>query len=628
MSDFRAIAGVSASLRDLLRDRMEMPASMAAIPPISIGTPLVPQPQTLDTIEPEAARINLFLFQVNESPYLKNRDMPGHGSGLAYGKPPLSLELSFLLTAYGSQVNGDSAIDETAAQFLLGSAMRVLHDYPVITAQLQSVREPYGRQILHESLRNEDEQVKLCLHPITLEDLTKIWTALTLPYRLSVAYSVSIVQIESRATRHYPRLVGETPEGGPGIVAVPMDRPAIESLKVIRMGETSERTPPYARIGDTLVIIGRNFGRVTEVEINGLRIAATPESGTSIQVPIPDAAIAGTAIPPEQRLQPGAQPVEVLSRIGGIATFRLRSNRAYFMLVPLISAINTTAPRTVTIVGQRLYQPDSRMQTLVGYALFDGDTYDSAAPTQIGITLPDVLPLRSAAALVGNPITHLDDIDDTPEFVITINGNGPHTLTLSIKPTTVEEAAIELENRLRGVATEERAFTGARVASLENRLVIVPGGASGTVVVQPSNTNNTAAILGLTPGSNRVGYLSGMLSPIPTLTSSAPEIRVEMDSRTFDADVGAIGTTIQDVAAALQTALQAGPTAAFTGTQVIPIDEQLLILTGGDSPIVFHAGPGDDTTVGELHLRRAYAVRVRVNGAESVGGVNSVELPL
>jgi hypothetical protein len=119
-----------------------------------------------------------------------------------------------------------------------------------------------------------------------------------------------------------------------------------------------------------------------------------------------------------------------------------------------------------------------------------------------------------------------------------------------------------------------------------------------------------------------------MLSPIPTLTSSAPEIRVEMDSRTFDADVGAIGTTIQDVAAALQTALQAGPTAAFTGTQVIPIDEQLLILTGGDSPIVFHAGPGDDTTVGELHLRRAYAVRVRVNGAESVGGVNSVELPL
>lgn len=628
MSDFRAIAGVSATLRTLLHDRMELPMNMTVVPPISIGTPLVPLPPTPETIEPEAARINLFLFQVNESPYLKNRDLPGQGSSMAYGKPPLSLELHFLLTAYGSQVNGETAIDETTAHFLLGSAMRVLHDYPAITAQLQTVREPYGQQILHESLRNADEQIKLCLHPITLEDLTKVWTALTLPYRLSVAYSVSVVQIESQASRRYPRLVGEAPEGGPGIIAVPLDRAAIESLRVIRLGETIEHTTPYARVGDTLVIIGRNFGRATEVELNGLRIAVTPQSSTRIEVRIPDAAIGGATIPAAQRLQPGAQPVEVLSQIEHVANFRLRSNRANFMLVPLISTINTTPPRTVTIVGQRLYQLDSNMQILVGYALFNADAYDRATPTQIDITLPDVLPLRSAAAFVGNPITDLTGIDPTPELIVTIAGNGPHTLTFSFQPTTIEEAANELENRLRGVATEAQVFKGARVTLLDNQLVIVPGSAAGTVTVQASGDNNAAAMLGLVTGANRVGYLSGMLRPIPSLTNDTPEIRVQMDSRTFDASIGALGTSIRDIAGALETALQAGPTPAFTDTQVTAVYEQLLILTGGDSPIVFDASPADSTTVGALHLRREYVVRVRVNGAESIGGVNSVELPL
>jgi hypothetical protein len=628
MSDFRAIAGVIATIRALLRDRMELPMSMTTVPPISIGTPLVPPPQTPEALEPETARINLFLFQVNESPYLKNRDLPGRGSSMAYGKPPLSLELYFLLTAYGSQVNGETAVDETAAQFLLGSAMRVLHEYPIITTQLQTVREPYGQQILHESLRKADEQVKLSLHPITLEDLTKIWTALTLPYRLSVAYSVSVVQIESQASRHYPRLVGEAPQGGLGIVAVPLDRPAIESLHVIRLGETAERTTPYARVGDTLVIIGQNFGRVTEIEINGLRIALTPQSGTRIEVTIPDAGIKGTVIPAEKRLQPGAQPVEVLSRIEHIANFRLRSNRANFMLVPLISAINTTPPRTLRIVGQRLYQADSSMQTLVGYALFDGDTYDSATPTQISITLPDVLPQRSASAFVGEPITNLNSINPTPELNVAINGNGPHTLTFSFQPATLKEAAIELEKRLRSVATDAFIFKGARVTLLDNQLVIVPGGAAGSVTVDTTGTNNAAAILGLTQGTNRVGYLSGMLKATPTLTHGTPEIRVQMDSQTFDASIGSLGTSIRDAADALETALQAGPTPAFTGTQVTVADKQLLILTGEDNPIVFNASPHDDITVSELHLRREYAVRVRINGAESIGKINSVELPL
>jgi hypothetical protein len=166
------------------------------------------------------------------------------------------------------------------------------------------------------------------------------------------------------------------------------------------------------------------------------------------------------------------------------------------------------------------------------------------------------------------------------------------------------------------------------VALLNNQLVIVPGGAGGTVTIQASASNNAASLLGLQTGTNRTGYLSGMLAPIPTPGNSAPQVRIQMDSQTFDASIGSFAASIQSVAAALEAAIQAGPTTAFTNTAVVAVSNQLLILTGGDSPIVFEASPADATTVSELHLRRAYAVRVRVNGAESIGGVNSVELPL
>jgi hypothetical protein len=628
MSDFRAIAAVSASLRTLLRDRMELPMGMATVPPISIGTPVVPPPQSPEALEPEAARINLFLYQVTESPFLKNRDLPARASSMAYGKPPLSLELHFLLTTYGSQVNGEISIDETVAQFLLGSAMRVLHDYPVITPQLQTVREPYGQQILHESLLKASEQVKLCLNPMNIDDLTKIWTALTQPYRLSVAYSVSLVQIESQASRNYPRLVGDRPEGGPSIIAVPLDRPAIETLSVIRLGETIERTAPYARVNDTLVITGRNFGRVTEVEINGLPISVSPQSTTRIEVTIPDTSINGMTIPLDQRLQPGAQAVEVLSQIENLATFKLRSNRANFTLVPLISAINTTAPRTLTIIGERLYQADSSMQSLVGYTLFEGDAYNSASPQQIQITLPDVLPQSTASVYLGDPITNLPTIDATPELSVTIDGNGPHTLTFSFQPDTLEEAAIELENRLRSVNSEAQLFKGLRVTLLDNQLVIVAGGALGTVNIQAIAGNNAATVLGLSGGTNRPAYLSGMISPVPRLSNSAPELRILMANRTFDTAIAAFGANIWQLADALEAAIVAGPTAAFHTSKVTVLGDQLLILTGNNRPIVFDVNPNDDTTVSELHLRRDYPVRVRVNGAESIGGVNTVELPL
>src|SRR5712692_5477671 len=191
MSDFRAIAGVSSTLRTLLRDRMEDAVDVTIAPPDV-------------TVSGVSGRcLNLYLYQVTENGYLKNQEIPGHGHPGAYGHPPLSLDLHYLLTAHGSS---ETAMDaDLEAQQILGDAMRVLHDLPIVADALKITRPAVGTvgdPILDPSLLSEFEQVKITLQPATLEDFSKLWTALPQAnFRRAVAYQVSVVQIESQRLR-------------------------------------------------------------------------------------------------------------------------------------------------------------------------------------------------------------------------------------------------------------------------------------------------------------------------------------------------------------------------------------------------------------------------------------------
>src|SRR5947208_4063031 len=100
MSDFTAIAGVSRSLRRLLRDRMSDPVPVTIAPPDVTVTGITDR------------RINLFLFQVQENAQLKNQEIPGQGHPGSYGRPPLSLSLFYLLTAFsGAEATEDADLD-------------------------------------------------------------------------------------------------------------------------------------------------------------------------------------------------------------------------------------------------------------------------------------------------------------------------------------------------------------------------------------------------------------------------------------------------------------------------------------------------------------------------------------
>jgi hypothetical protein len=373
MTTFEAIGGVGATLKTLLVDRVDQPPGLGAplVPiPVSVGMP----PEDDD----EAPQLNLFLYRVTENGYLKNQEIPGRGhEGTAYGHPPLSLNLHYLLTAYGSTKTDGAPVlvDDFVAHYLLGSAMRVLHDVPIITDRLETSG---GMQILHASLRGEYETVKLTLEPLSLEDVAKVWTALNRPFRLSAAYEVSVVQIESKAPRTYPVPVGAPPPGGPRVASIAARRPRIDEV------HAANRPGPYAAVGDSLVLVGSalvgepTLAWIGELDVSGSVTSATDERVTLI-------------VPDDPALQPGILSV----RLGhGVELGRpprphvgMRSNTAAFVLVPSITNAAGLGGPTLHLEGTRLIAPGVESMTIVGTTAVPSSDY-AGAPSATAIDVP------------------------------------------------------------------------------------------------------------------------------------------------------------------------------------------------------------------------------------------------
>ena len=134
-------------------------------------------PADLKFTDQNFQKINLYLYQVLENPYTKNQPMYATDDGILEF-PPLTLKLCYLLTPYAS--------DPVSAHKVLGHAMSVFYDNAIV----QEDR-------LLESLRLSVDKLSIVLISSKLEELTRIWNALQTPYRLSVAYEVRVVPIES-----------------------------------------------------------------------------------------------------------------------------------------------------------------------------------------------------------------------------------------------------------------------------------------------------------------------------------------------------------------------------------------------------------------------------------------------
>jgi hypothetical protein len=655
VSDFRAIGGTSATLQTLLSDRMELPSAVASAP-VTIGPPPF---SSMDTNpRKEDARVNIFLYRVTENGYLQNQQIPGRGTN-GFGHPPLSVNLHYLITAYGNTQlapgPGPAMFDDTIAHFLLGSAMRVLHDVPIVTDSVRTQRAPSGRSVLHESLRAEYEQVKLSLEPLSLEDITKVWTALSLRFRLSAGYLVNVLQIESRRPRTFPRPVGQPvsttvgplptdpPSPGPMIVVRTIQTPTITGLKVIRLPDPTEHPFPYARVLDTVVLLGTSLsGPVTNVEIGDVVVPAALARSDRVEVAVPDANLPSGPIPPDLQLQPGPHTLRVLVSDPSVPQAVMTSNDAALMIVPFVDpallGYAAGPPRTLTIQGTRLLGVPPSGETVIGRAAVSAGAYVTATPTQLVVPIPDALPAQGVGSRRGSMLAPAVPLGPGAKTLDVNIAGTIRTVTANLAGSIPREGVAQMLAGLihdAGTAPitvpDDPRFTGARVDLWHDRLLVVPGGLTGSVDITSPGGLSFAGDLGLTaaqpPGTGSAA-VSGALDSPPPLSAPAPRLTVRIGLQPPVVVDVPKATSLAALADDLQAAINAAsPLAEYASALVGVTGSQLLFIPGvAAAPVVFGPAPGDDTTVAELQLHARFAVRVRVNGAESIDEA-TLELP-
>lgn len=381
MAGFQAIAGVSTTLRNLLRDRMEDTVDVTIAPP----------DVQIDGMT--GRRANLYLYDVNENAYLKNQQIPGEGHPADYGRPPLSLELKYLITAHGATPDGADA--DLQAQQVLGDAMRVFHEFPIVTEGLHENDNPAGPLILDPSLVGEFENVKITLMPNQLEELSRIWMSQPedRAFRRSVIYQVSVIQIESRRRRH-----SALPVRRRGVYAVPFKSPFIDELF---------RDPPFesvrsavVEVGDTLVIAGRNLaGLATRVRIADAAINVASPQDRRIEITVPGTVTAGThavQVIHDLPLEGEVGQPPVLHR-------GFESNVAPLLVLPSFQGIAPAAAGAGDQVTVTLNPPvaaDQSRTMLLGDTEIPGDPVAVGSPPST--TIDFTLPTGAAALAPGN----------------------------------------------------------------------------------------------------------------------------------------------------------------------------------------------------------------------------------
>jgi hypothetical protein len=229
--------------------------------------------------------VNLYLYQVTASPYAKNEPFPGDRAGVPpRDRPVLALELWYLLTPFGP--NPGEADEKDEAHAALGEAMLALHEAPILGA----VHRPGfdADTELAAALRDSFEDVRVRLHPLSVEDLSHIWGTIGKPYRLSVAYQVSLVQLYADEPPVRPGEVTRTvldvsPFAAPRVDALD---PAAGPVATFAAGVTPA----------TLTLRGSGLaapGRVPAVTVAGVPAPVRAAEPGTVTVELPDALPAG-----------------------------------------------------------------------------------------------------------------------------------------------------------------------------------------------------------------------------------------------------------------------------------------------------------------------------------------------
>lgn len=387
MSNEFAIAAVTRTLRNLLNQIIN--ADFSGLPDDTRPTAEI----TVTTLPLDKVRngdssrnqVNLFLYHAEPNTAWRNRDIPRQVRPGESGHPPLALNLFYLITGYGQD---DS---ELIGHLLLGMAMSILHDHPLLSRS--EIESALAASELHQQI----ERIRITPQPINLDETSKLWTGFQTEYRLSAAYQVAAVLIESKRPTTTPLPVLRRGSEDQGVFAVGTPSPLLRAVNL-------PNHKPGAELGDVLTIEGNGFTSDLTARLHNEHLPAplvlTPLAGgteVTMRVQLPD-----TAVDPQVPSQWAAGFYTLTGVVQRSGLPAWVTNALPFALAPQVlsrapdSIAAGALPATLTLTCIPQIRPEQRVSLLFGGREFSPDTIttppDPTAVTTLTVTIDDVLP--------------------------------------------------------------------------------------------------------------------------------------------------------------------------------------------------------------------------------------------
>ena len=271
MSNFLAIATVTEAFRQMAES-----AASEAIP--GARAKVLRPPTSLTSGHPKGEPdvfVGLYLYQVTPNAAQRNASTPtrrSDGSVAQVSRAPF--DLHYLFTFYGD----DNTLEP---QRVMGAVLRRIQTQPLLTkAAITSAKSALG-SLATSNLDTETELVKFLLLPLSLEEMSKLWSVFfQTTYCLSMAYQASVVFIDGAESAR-PSL----PVRQRNLYVKTFRQPVIEQI-------VSRKTPTGTDLvnepiigGDYLVLKGKQLsGDVTRVRVGGALVTPAITDVTDAEI--------------------------------------------------------------------------------------------------------------------------------------------------------------------------------------------------------------------------------------------------------------------------------------------------------------------------------------------------------
>jgi len=138
------------------------------------------------------AGIYVFLYYIVEDTFSRNEPNQitvggsSSSSSLLSTRPPLAINLSYMLTPFSASVEGKDSLENVRSHNLIAKAMRAFYDNGLINSRYFPPDTILGQS-----------QIRITPTHMTFEEITKIWSTFSKPFQLSICYEISTAFIYS-----------------------------------------------------------------------------------------------------------------------------------------------------------------------------------------------------------------------------------------------------------------------------------------------------------------------------------------------------------------------------------------------------------------------------------------------